>query len=73
MSIGLKNGKQSVEVCLDSKAFTSDNGTWYFCTNGNFSTGVKITVEQFDMLTALVAAPKIVEYYESIRIKRDKV
>jgi hypothetical protein len=69
MSIEIKKGKQSVRVCVDDDVSEWEKGTWYFCTDGQATTGVKITVEQFDMLKTIVNSPEVVEYYESIRQK----
>jgi len=60
------NGKQSVEVLID-KSEIFDRGTWFFCQNGYQSTGVDISVEQFDMIKELVVDPDVVEFYENLR------
>lgn len=60
----LSSGKQSVEVNTTGKW---DNGVWFFCQNGYQSTGVNISVEQFDMIKKLVQHPEVVEFYEAKR------
>jgi len=61
-----KNGKHSVGIDIDS-GFTHEKNTWMFCQNGYQSTGVQISVEQFDMLKELVNDPRVVEFYEGLR------
>ena len=60
------NGQQYVGIDIDS-GFEHEKNTWVFCQNGYHSTGVQISVEQFDMLKELVNDPRIVEFYESLR------
>ena len=60
------NGKQSVEVIID-KNHTYGKGTWFFCHDGFQSTGVGVSVEQFDMLKELVNSPDVVEFYKTLR------
>ena len=60
------NGKQYVAIDIDS-SFEHEKNTWFFCKNGRQSTGVQITVEQFDMLKELVNDHKVVEFYERLR------
>lgn len=60
------NGKQSVEAIISKKELFNQ-GTWMFCQNGRQSTGVDISVEQFDMLKELVTDADVVEYYEKLR------
>jgi UDP-N-acetyl-D-mannosaminuronate dehydrogenase len=62
----LENGKQSVEVITEGRACLA--GFWHFCQNGHQSTGVDISVEQFDMLNELVTKPEVVEFYEQKRL-----
>jgi hypothetical protein len=60
------NRKQSVEARV-SEQDRFNQGTWMFCQNGYQSTGVDISVEQFDMLKELVTDASVVEYYEKLR------
>ena len=67
--IKLVNGKQHVRAYVNADDEIWKKGTWYFCQNGYHSTGVDITVEQFDMLKELVTHPDVVEFYEKLRKK----
>ena len=60
------NGKQSVGIDIDS-SFDREKNTWMFCQNGYQSTGVQISVEQFDILKELVNDQRVVEFYENLR------
>lgn len=62
------NGKQSVGIDINS-SFDHEKKVWYFCQNGYQSTGVQISVEQFDMLKELVNDNRIIEFYEGLRSK----
>jgi hypothetical protein len=61
-----ENGKQSVSINIEAR-IDSEKNVWYFCQNGHKSTGVSISVEQFDILKELVNDHRIVEHYESMR------
>lgn len=63
--IKVVNGKQSIELITDENAY--DQGTWFFCQNGYQSTGIDLSVEQFDILKELVNNFQVVEYYEKQR------
>ena len=60
-------GKQSISVGVGDDCNTWDKGVWKFCQNGYQSTGIDISVDQFEMLRALVTNPAVVEYYEELR------
>jgi len=60
------NGEQSVTVIVNEADFYN-KGTWFFCPDGYQSTGVDVSVEQFDMIKELVNSPDIVEFYEKLR------
>jgi hypothetical protein len=62
----IKNGKQSVKVIIEETDIHNE-GLWLFCENGSSSTGVHITVEQFDMVKGLVNNLEVVEFYEGKR------
>lgn len=64
----LENGKQSVEVFTNEESWNA--GVWSFCQNGFQSSGVSVSVKQFDMLKELVMSPEVVEFYEKERQKR---
>ncbi len=59
----LENGEQSVEILIKDSD-TEGKGQIMFCTNGWHSTGVILTVEQYDMLKELLVYPEVVEFYE---------
>jgi len=60
------NDKQYISIDLDTHN-ESDKQVWDFCQNGNHSTGVSVSLEQFDMLKEMVNDHRIVEFYESLR------
>ena len=64
-------GKQSVSVYIGQDDRSWELGMWLFCQNGHQSTGVDVSIDQFDMLKELVTNPDVVEYYESLRKKLD--
>ena len=61
-----ERGKQSVSIKIDS-AFMHERNLWMFCTNGHQSTGVNITVEQYDMLKKMLCDPRVVKFYAELR------
>lgn len=61
-----KNGKQSVRMMINSK-FKHEENLFLFSSNGHQSTGVNISLEQYDMLLELLNEPDVVNYYENIR------
>ena len=61
-------GRQFVGVVTNSVC-RSDNGVQHFCQNGHQSTGVSVSVHQFDILRELVTDPSVIEYYENLRCK----
>ena len=61
-------GRQFVSIDVDSK-FSHERSMWSFCQNGYQSTGVNITVQQFDILRELMDEPAIVKYYDELRKK----
>ena len=62
-----ENGRQSVQVITRHGSF--DAGSWLFCQNGYQSTGVDVSVEQFDMLKEIISNPEVVAFYEELRNK----
>ena len=66
-TISMQHGKQSVSLNITPDSY--DESTWFFCTNGWQSTGVKLSLTQFDMVKDLVNKPEVVDYYENIRNK----
>ena len=61
------NGLHSVEVCIDADVRDWKFRNWLFSQNGQSSTGVNISVRQFDIIKELVNTPEVVEYYEGLR------
>lgn len=64
------NGKQHISINIDSR-FEHERKTWYFAVNQYHSTGVQISVEQFDILKEMVNDHRIVEFYERLRRKQN--
>ena len=64
----LEKGRHSVDAIVDGKR-PWNLGVWHFSQNGYQSTGVDVSVAQFDMLRELVTNPKVVEYYENRRLE----
>ena len=65
------SGDQGVEV-VGEEGCRHEQGTWFFCQNGYQSTGVDVSIEQFDMLVELVSNRGVVEFYEKLRRKKNE-
>ena len=61
------NGKQSISVGISDDCASWERGVWRFCQNGWQTTAIDISIEQFEMLQALVTNPAIIQYYKDLR------